>query len=205
MEDFLPPGPFKENIRNPEWVLSMKPTDKKLIKGVTKGDIKSFEILFKDYYEELCFFADHYLKDLDLAEEAVQDIFFHIWMNREHIQIKQSVKSYLYIATRNKCLKMIRSQNMASQYSDYIKNTPHDQVSTPVDELNAKELDLIIERTLKELPDRAREIFRMNRFQGMKYAEIANQLSISVKTVEANMGKALKIFRKKLDEYFKVI
>lgn len=184
----------------------MNQTDKKLIKKVKKrDDIKSFEILFKDYYEELCLYANHYLQNLDMAEEAVQDIFFNIWENRDHIQIKESVKSYLYISTRNKCLKLIRSQNMANQYSDYIKNTPPEQVSTPVDELTAKELNVLIERTLKELPDRAREIFKMNRFQGLKYKEIANQLSISVKTVEANMGKALKIFRKNLNEFLQVI
>lgn len=183
----------------------MKPTDKKLIKDIKKGNIKSFEILFKDYYEDLCLYANHYLKDLDMAEEAVQDVFFNIWNNRVHINIKQSVKSYLYISTRNKCLKIIRSQNMASQYSDYVKNSPRQQVSTPVDELNAKELDLLIEQTLKELPDKAREIFKMNRFQGLKYTEIADKLSISVKTVEANMGKALKIFRRNLNEFLKVI
>lgn len=183
----------------------MNTSDKKLIKEVKKGDIKSFETLFKDYYEELCFYAKHYLKDLDQAEEAVQDVFFNIWKGREWIKIRQSVKSYLYTSTRNKCLKIIRSQNMADQYSDYIKNAPGEQVSTPVDELNAKELNLLIENTLKELPERAREIFRMNRFQGLKYGEIADKLSISVKTVESNMGKALKIFRKNLNEYLKVI
>lgn len=183
----------------------MKPTDKKLIKEIKKGDIKSFEILFKDYYEDLCVHATHYLKDLDLAEEAVQDVFFNIWKNKEHINIKQSVKSYLYVSTKNKCLKMIRSQNTANQYSNYIQNTPRQHVSTPVDELNVKELNLLIERTLKELPDKAREIFKMNRFQGLKYTEIADRLSISVKTVEANMGKALKIFRRNLNEFLKVI
>jgi RNA polymerase sigma-70 factor (ECF subfamily) len=183
----------------------MKANDKKLIKEVKKGDIKSFEILFKDYYEELCFYANHYTKDMDQAEEAVQDVFFNIWQGRERIKIRESVKSYLYTSTRNKCLKMIRSQNMADQYSEYIKNTTAEQVSTPVDELNAKELNLLIENTLTELPERAREIFRMNRFQGLKYGEIADRLSISVKTVESNMGKALKIFRKNLNEYLKVI
>ncbi|MFP4621724.1 MAG: RNA polymerase sigma-70 factor [Bacteroidales bacterium] len=183
----------------------MKSADKQLLKKIKKGDVKSFEMLFRDYYEELCHYANRYLKDLDLAEEAVQDIFFSIWKNRESLQIKQSVKSYLYIATRNKCLKTIRSQNMAAQYSDYVKNAPHEQVTTPVDELNAKELNLLIERTLNQLPERMGKVFRMNRFQGLKYTEIADQLSISVKTVEANMGKALKIFRKNLDEFLRVI
>lgn len=182
----------------------MKASEKKIIREVRNGNIKTFESLFKDYYEELCYYANHYLRDMDLAEETVQEVFFTFWKNRNSIHIKQSLKSYLYISTRNKSLKVLRSHKMAQKYSNYIKNTPHQQVSTPVDELNAKELNLLIERTLKELPGRTGEIFRLNRFEGLKYTEIADKLSISVKTVEANMGKALKLFRKNLNEYMKV-
>lgn len=139
-----------------------------------------------------------------MAEETVQDVFYSIWKNRNNLLIRESIHSYLYAATRNKCLKIIRSQKTAAKYSSYIKNTSRQQVSTPLDELNARELDMLIEQTLNELPERTGEIFKMNRFQGLKYTEIANKLSISVKTVEANMGKALKIFRRNLHEYLRV-
>lgn len=183
----------------------MKRSEKKNIREIKKGNIQAFEVLFKTYYKDLCFYANHYLKDLDLAEEAVQDVFFNIWEKRSALNIKDSLKAYLYVSTRNKCLKMIRSENMATKYSNHIKHTGRQKVTTPVDELNAKELNLLIEETIRQLPERTREIFRMNRYQGLKYQEIAEKLSISVKTVEANMGKALKLFRKNLNEYLKVI
>jgi len=183
----------------------MKPGERKTIQEIKKGNIRSFELLFREYYKELCHYANHYMKDLDSSEEAVQDVFYTIWMKRDTLNIKDSVKSYLYVSTRNKCLKMIRSQNMAQKYSKYLQNTASPSVSTPVEELNAKELNALIERTVNDLPVRTREIFRLNRYQGLKYTEIAEKLSISVKTVEANMGKALKLFRKNLDEYLKVI
>jgi len=183
----------------------MKWSEKKTIREIKKGNIQTFERVFRDYYEELCYYANRYLKDLDLSEEAVQDVFFRIWKKRQSLNIHESLKSYLYASTRNKCLKMIRSEKMADKYYQYIKNSAPQNVATPVDELNAAELNTLIERTIKELPERTREIFRMNRYQGLKYAEIAERLSISVKTVEANMGKALKLFRKNLDEYLRVI
>ncbi len=182
----------------------MENSEKKILKAIRKGDIKAFEVLFKTYYKVLCLYAGLYVKDIDLAEEIVQELFYHIWKNREKLYINQSTKAYLYHATQNRCLKMIRSQQVASRYADYVKHAPAQQVSTPLDELNAKELDLIIEQTLNALPVRTEEIFRMNRFEGLKYAEIAQKLSISVKTVEANMGKALKVFYKKLHEYVQV-
>jgi len=192
--------PFKPTHR-----ITMKPSEKKTIREIKNGNIQAFEVLFKTYYKDLCFYANHYLKDLDLAEEAVQDVFFNFWEKRSTLNIKDSLKAYLYISTRNKCLKMIRSENTATKYSNHIKHTGRQAVSTPVDELNAKELNLLIEETMNQLPERTRKIFRMNRYQGLKYQEIADKLSISVKTVEANMGKALKLFRKNLDEYLKVI
>lgn len=182
----------------------MKSSGKKNIREIQKGNIRTFERVFKAYYEELCHFANRYLKNLDLSEEAVQDVFFNIWKQRENISIRTSLKSYFYASTRNKCLKMLREEKMQNQYSNYMKNTGAPRATTPLDELNARELHFLIERTIDELPQRTRMIFRLSRYEGLKYAEIAEKLSISVKTVEANMGRALKTFRKNLDEYLKV-
>jgi RNA polymerase sigma-70 factor (ECF subfamily) len=182
----------------------MKSSGKRTIREIQNGNIRTFERVFRAYYEELCHFANRYLKDLDASEEAVQDVFYNIWKQRKNINITTSLKSYLYASTRNKCLKMLREDKMQTQYSNYMKNTGTADATTPLDELNARELHLLIERTLNELPQKTRMIFKLSRYQGLKYVEIAEKLSISVKTVEANMGRALKTFRKKLDEYLKV-
>ena len=179
----------------------MKEEEDKIYQQIVSGDLKSFEILFKQHYENLCLYANKYLNDMDLAEQLVQDIFYIFWKNRTSISIQSSLKSYLYTATKNHCLKHIRSEKYKEKYISYKKSFPGSGVTTPVDELNAKELNSLIERTLKSLPEKTRNIFTLNRYQGLTYQEIAEKLSISIKTVEANMGKALKVFRKKLIDY----
>jgi RNA polymerase sigma-70 factor (ECF subfamily) len=179
----------------------MEKAEKKILQKIASGDLVAFEKLFKDFYEELCFFANKYLKDMDQSEEVVQDMFFVLWQKRENIRINQSLKAYLYTATKNKSLKVIRSKSYEDKYKAHVKSQGLNKVTTPYDELNARELDLLIEKTLNSLPERAKKIFKMSREEGLKYQEIANKLSISVKTVEANMGKALKMFRKNLVEY----
>ena len=183
----------------------MNINEKKQIKQIKRGDIKTFEVVFKSYYEEMCRFAISYIKDKDLAEEIVQDVFYTIWEKRKEIKIKSSLRAYLFTAVKNKSLKYIRKEESKSKYTKYIQNTKaENNVVTPYDEINSKELNDIINLTLQKLPERTREIFKMNRYQGLAYKEIATKLSVSIKTVEANMGKALKIFRKALTEYQKV-
>lgn len=170
---------------------------------IIKGDIHAFEKLFKNHYEDLCFYAYKYLKDMDLSEQVVQDVFYTFWKNKQSITIHTSIKSYLYTATKNLALKEIRSKKYEEQYISHAKTAPEPNVNTPVDELNAKELNRLIELTLNMLSERTREIFTLSRYHGLKYNEIAEKLSISVKTVEARMGQALKTFRKNLTDYQK--
>lgn len=171
------------------------------LQKIIKGDLNAFENLFKNHYEDLCFFAYKYLKDMDLSEQIVQDVFFTFWKNKQTITIHYSIKSYLYTATKNQCLKEIRSKKYEEQYVLQEKSKQSSRVNTPADELNAKELSHLIELTLKTLPEKTRQIFTMSRYQGLRYSEIAEKLSISIKTVEARMGKALKAFRKNLTDY----
>jgi RNA polymerase sigma-70 factor (ECF subfamily) len=141
---------------------------------------------------------------MDSAEDIVQDLFYNYWKNREKIDITTSLKSYLYQAVRNKCLKAIDHQQVKERYTNELQvQSQGDGDLTPTN-IEAEELNQIIENTIDELPERCKEIFILNRFEGMKYHEIAQKLSISIKTVEANMGKALKIFRVNLKGYYQV-
>lgn len=116
-----------------------------------------------------------------------------------------SLKSYLYTAVRNNCLQEIRTRNLDIKYENYYKSHYSNDSISPADELNAKELSKVINIALNSLPERCREIFKMSRYEGLKYHEIADKLSISVKTVEANMGKALKQFRLYLKDFAEAV
>lgn len=179
-------------------------TEKNIIRRIVKGDLKAFEMLFREYYEPLCRHALKFLHDPDDAEEVVQDLFYALWERRFQLHIETSANSYLYTAVHNRCLKVLRHKNVESKFrTDYLASGSGtdafiDDIST------GEEMQQIMERTLDALPETCSRIFRLSRFEGMKYQEIAEKLSISVKTVEANVGKALKLLRKNLKDYTEV-
>ena len=183
----------------------MNLSEKKILSRIKKGSINEFEALFKEYYERLCAFGIKYVKNIEQAEEVVQDTFFNIWKNRETLNIKTSLKSYLYTAVRNNCLQKLRTRSLDIKYENYYKSHYTNESISPADELNAKELSNVIDKALNSLPERCKVIFEMSRNEGLKYHEIAKKLSISIKTVEANMGKALKHFRMYLKEYAEAV
>ena len=136
---------------------------------------------------------------MDDAEDIVQELFYTIWKERTSLRIVWSVKSYLYGAVRNQSLQYLERLNVRKQYD---QKTVADEIpeSDPNDSpqkiLEYKELEQRLEFALEKLPKRRRDIFRMNRFEGKKYEQIAHEMSLSVKTIEAEMSKALKEIRK---------
>jgi len=183
----------------------MNLNDKKILSRIKTGDIKQFEILFKEYYEMLCHFAQKYVKNVEQAEGVVQDTFYNIWKNKEKLNITTSLKAYLFTAVRNNCLQVLRTRSLDIKYENYYKSHYVNESISPAEELDAKELSKVINKALNSLPERCRQIFKMSRYEGLKYHEIADKLSISIKTVEANMGKALKHFRAHLKDYAEVV
>lgn len=179
----------------------MRFTVKSTHRRIQEGDIKEFEKLFRKLYTPLCHFAYRFLKDMDAAEEIVQDLFFNYWKNKEKLEVNISLKSYLYQATKNKCLKAIKHTLVKERYSSAMMKQQAEFDSNSFNSLEIEELNDVIEETLNKLPEKCKQIFILSRFEGLKYIDIANKLSISVKTVEANMGKALKAFRESLKQY----
>jgi RNA polymerase sigma-70 factor, ECF subfamily len=171
-------------------------------KKIQGGDIREFERLFTRYYGPLCQHADKILKDMDTAEDLVQEFFYHFWKNRESFTLKLSLNAYLYQSIRNNALHYLEHLAVRKSYAEHIFSEFQDSVPANVQsDVEMKDLGNIINTTLKKMPERCSRIFRMNRFEGLKYREIAIILSVSVKTVEAEMGKALQMFRKSLNEY----
>ena len=137
----------------------------------------------------------------EVAEEVVQDVFYNIWKNRETLLIRQSLQSYLYRAAYNNSMMYLRKMRREHFMEDLSRPEPGTDAPDPSQVIQLDEVSALITQTLDSLPERTREIFRLNRQEGLKYREIAVKLSISEKTVEANMGKALKALRNSMEKY----
>ena len=171
------------------------------LRKIRKGDLESFEKLFHQYYPGLCAYAESLLRKPEVAEEVVQDVFYNIWKNRETLKINRSLQSYLYRSAYNNSMMYLRKMRREHFLIDGNMTEPEVDSPDPSQILLLNEVSELVARTLEGLPDRTREIFHMNRQEGLKYREIADRLSISEKTVEANMGKALKALRNSMENY----
>lgn len=172
---------------------------------ISQGDKKAFEQLFNTYYQSLCNYACSMLKDIDEAEEVVQNTFFNIWNKREALQISSSVKSYVYRAVHNDCLNKIKHGKVRAVYAADYKSSMGGGFDDSAKVLESKELGRQINDAISSLPEQCGIVFKLSRFENLKYSEIAQHLDISVKTVENHMGKALKILRGQLKDYLPLV
>jgi RNA polymerase sigma-70 factor (ECF subfamily) len=172
-------------------------SDPSIFQRIKNGDENAFSSLFNTYYAPLCQFAVSYLKDTDQARSLVQQLFVDIWQKRDRIKVEISVKSYLYHSVKNRCIDILRRSSRSEELSAITAG----EASVPFrDLIEEAELTERISRAIDRLPPRCREIFILCRSMNLKYSEIARQLDISVKTVEMQMGIALKRLRRELSE-----
>ncbi|WP_343667738.1 RNA polymerase sigma-70 factor [Chitinophaga sp.] len=150
---------------------------------------------FNEYFEVLHRYAYTILKDNDEAKDVVQIIFMQLWEKRDSISINQSVRAYLYTATHNHCLNRIKSRQTRQRYYDHFATREEWTTTASEDQLNFRELKKEVLQAMETLPEKCREIFYKSRFEEKTYPEIAKELGISLKTVEGQMGKALRILR----------
>jgi len=169
-----------------------------IFKQIKDGDIRAFETLFRSYYEPLCRYAYQFVGGMETAEEIVQDLFYVLWKEKENLQIFTSVNGYLYRSVKNKSLQYLEQEKVRDAYRKMHIENADIETSTPQEELEYKELEQQIEKTLCLLPERRQKIFRMNRMEGKKYNEIAQELDISIKTVEAEISKVLRELRSRI-------
>lgn len=174
--------------------------DNDIIRRIREGDAGQFESLFRSSYVSLVRYAKVLVKDHDTAEEIVQDLFYRLWEDRQKLKIESSLNGYLFRSVHNRCLHHIQHLRVVDRHAEEMSNRQPERQESPADVLQYAELQARIASILEKLPERCGQIFYMNRFEGLKYTEIAEKLSVSLKTVEANMGKALKEFRRELAE-----
>ncbi|WP_170111326.1 RNA polymerase sigma-70 factor [Mangrovibacterium marinum] len=166
---------------------------------IAGNDENAFSILFHRYYSALCLFATHFLQDDEQSRELVQELFVQLWEKRRQIRVHRSVKSYLFRMVKNQLINLANHRKVEQRYAEMILSENIDV--SPSQYFMEVDLHLKIEASINALPARRREIFRLSRERGLSYREIAGQLHISVKTVETQMGLALRQLRSDLKEY----
>ncbi len=168
-------------------------------------DKKTFESLFREYYPYLTSFARKYVDDIDDCKDIVHNVFVNLWNRKDTLHTETTLKSYLFTAVQNRCLNYIRDRKKIVNYQlPQEQEQIHDYLDS-TDYLEQAELEAKIKKAIDDLPEKSREIFILNRFEGKKYAEIANLKGVSVKAIEAQMSKSLKLLRKALSEYLPAI
>ena len=172
-------------------------TDRELLERLRRGDTSAFDTIFRTWYGPLVGTAERMLRDRAVAEELVQDVMLELWRRRETLAADGSAQAYLFQATRNRVLNHLRHLKIEQRSEPELRgessSIPHAD-----SELVHEELDVAVQKAVQSLPVRCREVFELSRVHGLKYAEIARALGISVKTVEAQMGKALRTLRERL-------
>lgn len=177
-----------------------KLNDNATLEALRQGNRHVFDTVFRAYYEPLCHYAGSMTNgDMDEAEDIVQQTFLKMWEKKEELTILYSVKAYLYKMVHNRCLNHIRSEKTKSKYKQhnaiYLDNNHSYQHETE------RDVHENVLKAVESLPDQCRQVFELSRFEELKYREIADQMGLSIKTVENHMGKALRILRERLAEY----
>ena len=175
-------------------------SDHEQLVALRSGDEAAFDAIFREFYARLVRMSEGMLGERAPAEEIAQDVMLELWRRREALIVETSLQAYLFRATRNRTLNYLRHEKVVNRGSVY---AAPEMAAQPVgdDELRDREIDAALKNAMATLPPRCRAVFELSRVQGLKYAEIAVALDISIKTVEAQMGKALRIIRERMAEY----
>jgi RNA polymerase sigma-70 factor, ECF subfamily len=163
--------------------------------------LNAFEGLFRELFKPLCSFAMKLTGDPDDAKNLVHEVFIQVWDKFDSLPASTNYKSYCFTAVRNKCLNYIRDKKKFVLLS----NVPEELLIRTDPGLESAELQQKIEEGISSLPEKCRIIFELNRMEGLRYSQIAEKLNISVKTVEAQMSKALAVMKEHLKEFLSII
>jgi RNA polymerase sigma-70 factor (ECF subfamily) len=168
-----------------------------IINAIREGNAVAFQHVFDSCYTSLCAYAFTILRDAPEGEDVVQSVFMKLWEKRDSLEIKQSVRSYLFKAVYNQCLNLIEHRAVKTKFRAYSQLTVDASGDAEVfpDELEEK-----IRVAVDNLPPQCRKIFVMSRYEGLRYPEISSRLNISVNTIQNQICKALRLLREELKD-----
>jgi RNA polymerase sigma-70 factor (ECF subfamily) len=171
--------------------------DRELLDRLKADDQTAFDTIFRTHYAALVILAQSMLHDRSASEDVVQEVMLELWRRRTSVTIQESLRAYLVRSTRNRSLNQIRHANVQRRAEPHLMGE-ESVAAAGASGLVASELRTAITAAVAELPPACREVFRLSREQGLRYSEIADTLGISIKTVESQMGKALRHLRTRL-------
>lgn len=171
-------------------------TDERLVAAIRKGDYASYNTLFVRYYSRLCYYVYRLLMDKEDAEDVVQDLFLTLWNHRSRIEIEENVSGYLYKMAKNLALNHIRTK---TNYKTLLENQEDTHSYYEENQLESEEFRVILYDCINELPGRCKEVLLLHRVKGLKQKEIADQLSISVKTIKNQIWASMQRLKKCLE------
>lgn len=175
-------------------------TDAELLELLREDPDKAIEMLFRQYYSFVCKMVYQVVPDAGVAEDIAQDIFFELWRKKEQININISLRAYLRRASLNRTLNYLRDRKIKWEDDQALPDLQSEAI--PISQvLETTELGQMIDKAIDELPEKCRLVFRLSRYEELSYQEIAQELDISVKTVENQISKALKMLRIALQPY----
>ena len=176
-------------------------SDGELMKEIKADNMFAFDVLYKKYCKRVYRFGYSILKSQEESENLMQDVFLNLWENRDKVEKDSSIKSYVFTITYNSAISIIRKKARESDFVEYVK-TLQEINEDPVNmELEYNELVNKLDEIIRELPQRQKEVYLLQKVEGLKYSEIAERLNISVNTIENHMSRALKTIREKLGNY----
>ncbi|MEO6446649.1 MAG: RNA polymerase sigma-70 factor [Gemmatimonadaceae bacterium] len=183
-------------------VAPLSPSDAELVRRIRDGDERALEEIFRAYYAGMCSFVRRFVHAPDIAEELVQDVFFKLWSKRDSLSDIDALKTYLFRAARNTALNHLRRKKLehAWEEREAARGEPTAAAATD-DDAFSDDIGRAVQAAVLKLPPRCREIFLLSRDGGLTYNEIAAALGISVKTVETQMGRALRSLRLSLARF----
>ncbi len=176
-----------------------------LLKRLKQGDPEAFTMLFRQYYKDLVLFGGNFLKNQMICEDIVQSVFLRLWNEKESLEIKTSLKSYLLKSVQNSCLDEIRHQKIVHDHEAWFSQYATLYEIDTENYILYSDLYNRLQEVLGSMPEEYRIAFEMNRFEGLKYHEIAVQLNVSVRTIEVRISKALKILKKELKDFLPML
>lgn len=171
-----------------------------------RDDEQAFRELFLEFYPALCVFAMRYILSPETCEDIVQDTFFRLWKNRKKIEITSSFRNLLITSVKNNCTDYLRKQSVRKGHAERQSASGIvDAPDTPETIYTLNELEEMLRRALERLPENVRRVFELNRFEKMTYHQIAEEMSVSPKTIEAYISRALSALRDELRDYLPLV